>query len=130
MRSFLAAFGLLCLPVLVLAADKEDDTKIITGVRGAVILTTSGGAANAKPSTGPAQGYKIGVLLPDKDTVVEEGTTDKEGKYLIAVPAGEYRVKVAGPLQVAGPRTEPVKVTVKQGELTEAAKLEVHYNRR
>jgi hypothetical protein len=120
-RRFLVALGLLCAPAFfALAADKEADTKIATGVQGAVTINIVSGQMRPPgvPTRRPASGEKVRILLAGKDTVVEEAVTDPQGRFRIGLPAGEYRVEILpGGALVAKPAL--VRVTVKEGEIAE-----------
>jgi len=136
MRILLATVGLLCWPSLFAAAvDKEMGAKVITGVRGTVTITVyrprympllrPGQVYSPPPQLPPApgSGLKLRVLAADNDTVVKEVTTDPEGKLLIDLPAGEYRLQIVPDMRAFG--VNDIKFKVTAGKISELGTVEM-----
>jgi hypothetical protein len=137
MRMLLTVLSLLCLPgILAVAADKDEAANIGTGVQGKVRISyyrprympllrpgQVDQTVRTVPPPAPAAGFKVRILAKDKDTLVKETTTDQEGKFLIDLPAGEYRLQMVPDKGAHGPGD--VKVTVTEGKMSDLGTVEM-----
>ncbi len=100
--------------------EAREATVVRTGIRVVATIRVLPGRPTAEPPPPvPDAGAAVKVFSADGRKPVAEGKTDGKGMWAVELPPGKYRVEVE---PTTGPSSAPpVRVEVKEGELSEAA---------
>ena len=99
-------------------AEAPPRVEVKTGLRVVATIFYTPGTPLGKGTNRPAGRLAVKVFPEKGGKAVAEVKTDEKGVFVVALPAGKYRVEVVPAVGPAG--AEPAKVEVKEGEVSEA----------